>query len=87
VAGYGQQFLITTPDAGNVVRTTLVRLGSVTHAFDQSQRFLELSFRRVAGGLSVAAPANGAKAPPGPYLLTVLNDAGVPSISSIILIH
>jgi hypothetical protein len=87
VAGYGQQFLITTPDAGNVVRTTLVRLGSVTHAFDQSQRFLELSFRRVAGGLSVAAPANGVIAPPGPYLLTVLNDAGVPSISSIILIH
>jgi hypothetical protein len=85
-AAYGEAFLLTTADAADIVRTTLVRLGSVTHAFDQSQRFVELSFRRVAGGLSVSAPSSGAIAPPGPYLLTVLNDAGVPSISKIILI-
>ena len=31
------------------VRATLVRLGSVTHGFDQNQRFLELSFREPGG--------------------------------------
>ena len=86
-AGFGETFLLGSPDALKVVRVTLVRLGSVTHAFDQSQRFVELSFRRVAGGLSVQAPFNSAMAPPGPYLLTLLDDAGVPSTSAIILIH
>jgi galactose oxidase len=86
-AGYGESFLVSSLDALNIVRVTLVRLGSVTHAFDQSQRFLELSFRRVPGGLSVKAPSSGAMAPPGPYLLTLLEDAGIPSTSALILIH
>jgi hypothetical protein len=86
-AGFGESFLVNSPDALKVVRVTLVRLGSVTHAFDQSQRFVELSFRRVAEGLSIQAPINGAMAPPGPYLLTLLDDAGVPSTSAVILIH
>src|SRR4051812_4659354 len=81
---YGQSFEVVTRDATSVVRLTLVRLGSVTHAFDQSQRFAELSFRRVAGGLSVQAPPASTLAPPGPYLLTLLNDAGVPSVSAMI---
>jgi len=81
---YAGSFVVTTGDAAAVVRVTLVRLSSVTHAFDESQRFAELSFRRIAGGLSVDAPATPATAPPGPYLLTLLDDTGVPSISSII---
>jgi galactose oxidase len=86
-AGYNQSFSVSTPDAAMVVRATLVRLGSVTHAFDQSQRFVELSFHRVVGGLLLQSPATPALAPPGPYLLTLLNDAGVPSVSSVILIR
>ena len=38
--GYGQSFFVATPDAGQVVRATLLRLSGVTHAFDQNQRFL-----------------------------------------------
>ena len=79
--GYGQQFFVATPDAGQVVRATLVRLASVTHAFDQNQRFLELPLARVAGGLDLAAPANGNLAPPGHYLLFILNSAGIPSLA------
>jgi galactose oxidase len=59
----------------------------VTHAFDQSQRFVELGFRRVAGGLSVLAPASNRVAPPGPYLLFLLNRAGIPSIGRTILVR
>jgi hypothetical protein len=79
--GYGERFLLATPDAGQVVRVTLVRLTSVTHAFDQSQRFLELGFQRRAGGLTVTAPLSNTAAPPGPYLLFILNGAGVPSVA------
>jgi hypothetical protein len=81
VIGYRQEFLISTDDAPQVVRVTLVGLASVTHAFDQNQRFGDLPLKRVAGGLSVKAPASGAVAPPGPYLLFILNAAGVPSVA------
>jgi galactose oxidase len=77
--GYGEQFFLATPDAGRVARVTLLRLASVTHAFDQSQRFLELVFRKSAGGLAVTAPSSSAVAPPGPYLMFILTGAGVPS--------
>ncbi|HEY3011105.1 MAG TPA: galactose oxidase-like domain-containing protein [Gemmatimonadales bacterium] len=86
VLTYGEQFFIPTPDAGRVVRVTLLRLSSVTHAFDQSQRFLELALRRTAGGLTVSAPASSSLAPPGPYLLFLLNGNGVPSIAKVVRI-
>lgn len=86
VVSYGQDFSLMTPDAARVVRVTLVRLGSVTHAFDQSQRFIELSFQRTAGGLTVSAPVSGSVAPPGPYMVAILNSAGVPSLARTILL-
>jgi hypothetical protein len=84
---YGQPFFVATPDAPRVVRATLVRLGSVTHGFDQNQRFLELPFQRSAGGLSLTAPRNGALAPPGHYLLFILNRNGVPSKARVIRVR
>jgi galactose oxidase-like protein len=80
VVGYRQEFMLATDDAGEVVRATLLGLSSVTHAFDQSQRFVELGLRRVAGGLMVSGPSSGAVAPPGPYLVFLLNRLGVPSV-------
>lgn len=82
--GYGERFYVGTPDGGRVVRVTLVRLPSVTHAFDQSQRFIELDLRRTIGGLTVTAPGSPTVAPPGPYLLFLLNSTGVPSLATIL---
>ncbi len=84
---YGEQFVVRTPDAARIVRATLVRLGSVTHGFDQNGRFLELSLTRVAGGVMVTAPANGNLSPPGDYLLVILNPSGVPSVGKTIRIR
>jgi hypothetical protein len=83
---YSQQFFVTTPDAPRVVRATLLRLGSVTHGFDQNQRFLELPLRRAGGSLMVTAPESGTLAPPGHYMLFILNGNGVPSKARIIRI-
>jgi galactose oxidase len=77
--GYGAAFFVATPDAGQVVRATLVRLSSVTHGFDQDQRFVELPLRRTVGGVTLTGPESGTLAPPGPYMLFILNGAGVPS--------
>ena len=81
---YGQTFSVSSPDAASVARVTLLRLPSITHGFDQNQRFAELAFTRGAGGLSVTAPTDPNLAPAGHYMLYLLNSAGVPSVAKII---
>jgi hypothetical protein len=83
---YGQGFFVQTPDAGNVVKATWIRLGSVTHAFNMNQRINHLPVTRVAGGLNITAPNDPNLTPPGHYMLFLLNDKGVPSIAKIIQI-
>ena len=60
---------------------SLIRPGATTHGFDENQRFLNLSFQTVPGGIAVQAPANGNLAPPGYYMLFILNGNGVPSVA------
>jgi hypothetical protein len=83
--GYSQRFFVGTPDA-NITRATLVRLSSVTHSYNQNQRFNDLSslIERGGDGLYLTAPANGNLCPPGHYMLFLLNDRGVPSVARII---
>lgn len=83
---YGKAFTVSTPDAANIAQVTWVRLASVTHAFDQSQRFNRLRFSRDQRSLKVTAPSKREDCPPGPYLLFILNEKGVPSIGKVIWI-
>ena len=62
----------------------LVRLSSVTHAFDMNQRGNVLRFTAGSGSLSVTAPANNKLAPPGHYMLFIVNARGVPSVGKVI---
>jgi hypothetical protein len=66
---------------------SLIRLASVTHAFNADQRYLPLTFTPNAGGLDVQMPANHNLAPPGYYMLFILNSNGVPSVASIIQVQ
>lgn len=77
---YGQRFKVTTPDAANVRKVALVRAGSTTHDNDFDQRYVTLDFVRGNGKLSVAAPPNANYAPPGWYLLVIVNSSGEPSV-------
>ena len=81
---YGQSFTVTTPDAGRIASVSLIRTPSVTHAFDQNQRFQRLAFTQNAGSLTVTAPANANLAPPGYYMLFVVDTDGVPSVASFV---
>lgn len=78
---YGATFQISTPDAKDIKSVVLIRAGAVTHAFDMDQRLVGLSFTASAGALHAKAPANGNLAPPGYYLLFILNSQGVPSVA------
>jgi hypothetical protein len=81
---YGDPFSLTTPDANSIQSVVLIRPGAVTHSFDFDQRFVGLAFNVVVGGLRPRAPANGNLAPPGWYLLFIVNKDGVPSVGKFV---
>lgn len=59
----------------------LMALGSITHSFDQNQRYVPLEHESRGGGaFEVRAPAGANAAPPGDYLLFAVSEAGVPSV-------
>ncbi len=81
---YGNTFTVQTPDAANIAHVVLIRNGTVTHAFGTDQREVEMSFTVGTGALTVTAPPNGNVAPPGYYMLFVLNNSGVPSVAKFV---
>jgi len=85
--GYSQEFSVSTPNAAQVTDARWIRLGSVTHAFDMSQRANTLAFIRTATGIQITAPADPKQAPPGHYLLFILNRNGVPSEGKVVRIQ
>jgi hypothetical protein len=85
--GYEQVFSVTTPNAAQITEVRWIHIGSVTHAFDFGQRANKLDFTRTATGVDITAPGTPNLAPPGHYLLFVLNRNGVPSVGKIVQIH
>lgn len=84
--GYGETFDIGTPQAASIQRVALIRCGSVTHALVADQRYVALAFTQPAGNrLSVVAPPHGGVAPPGNYMLWIVDNAGLPcTVASIV---
>jgi len=81
--GYGQAFNITTPDAASITRVALVKPAGATHTLGQDQRYVDLTITGSASGqVSVTAPPDGNHAPPGWYMLFILNSLGVPSVAT-----
>ena len=81
---YGASFQIPTTNPADIASVVLVRPGTPTHAFDMEQRLVELPFTSAGGLLTATAPPNGNVAPPGYYMLFILNSAGVPSVASFV---
>jgi hypothetical protein len=79
---HGARFEVRTPD-GDVERAVLVAPGAVTHAVDTNQRVVELARPvRVPGeGYRLRAPSSRDVAPPGYYMLFLLDSKGVPSVA------
>ena len=78
---WGGQFTVSTPDAANISSVVLIRPGAPTHAFDMEQRLVVMSFTKGSGTLNVTAPPNGNIAPPGYYMVFLVNSSGVPSVA------
>jgi hypothetical protein len=88
VIGYGANFTVSSPDQCRIDRVSVIRMSSVTHHTNTDQRYLALEFHRQGNcDLRVTAPANAKLAPPGYYLLFLLDDCGVPSVGRIVCFH
>lgn len=77
---YGGNFTINTPNPADVSEVVLLRSGAVTHGYNMSQRGIELVISGIgAGTLDIEEPPHSNLAPPGWYLLFILNSSRVPS--------
>jgi hypothetical protein len=79
-------FNIAQPPGGGdaAARFALIRNGSTTHAFDQNQRYVQLQatvFSTAWPDVTyfITPPVDGFEAPPGNYLLTVVDKDQHPS--------
>lgn len=78
---YGQQFTIVTPNAAGISKVALIRPAATTHAAHMDDhRYVTLKFTAGSGQITATAPASANLAPPGYYMLVVVNAKGVPSI-------
>jgi hypothetical protein len=76
---------VSTPNANEITEVTWVKLSSVTHAFNESQRINYLSFTPVSSSsLNVTAPGSSNLCSPGYYMMFLINGNGVPSVARIV---
>ena len=74
-------FTVQTPNATSISEVVLIRPGAVTHGWNQAQRFVGcVVIGTGAGQVQTQAPPDGNVAPPGYYLLFVVDGARVPSV-------
>lgn len=74
-------------DTAGISRVTMIKTGSVTHSFNMEQRFVELTFQQHGSTISAQAPTRAVDAPPGYYLVFVIDNAGVPSEGKIVRVN
>jgi len=81
-AKIGERFDIRTRAAADISSAVLIRQGSTTHQINSDQRLVGLAIVRSGGDLlQVQMPPTGGYAPPGYYMLFIVDLSGVPSIA------
>ena len=67
----------------SIDRVAIMRFGSATHSFDYDQRYVGLTFQQTSPGvLSVVGPPSGGVAPPGYYMLWLIDSGGLPCVQA-----
>jgi hypothetical protein len=85
---YGETFSIAITTAVGIGSACLIRPGATTHAFNTSQRYVPLEISDgPAGHLNLTAPGSSTMAPPGEYMMFIVDASGVPSIARWVCVH
>jgi hypothetical protein len=84
---YNQTITIQTPQAASIKWAELVRPMSTTHGLDTDQRLVDLPITaRNASSVTVSVTNNANIAPPGYYMLFLVNNNNVPSVATWVLL-
>jgi hypothetical protein len=79
---YGTEHTLSYTSASPIRSAVLIRPGAVTHSSDPNQREVALPILANAGGqLTVQLTENDNIAPPGYYMVFLVNSKGVPSVA------
>ena len=82
---YGQSIPIGCATPAAIARVALIRAGAVTHNFHMDQRYVGLQITATGPDqLTAKLPPNGRIAPPGAYMLFLIDGAGIPSPAAMI---
>jgi hypothetical protein len=82
---YGQSFSLSFTSTTATNRVLLIRNSCVTHSVNMEQRYVRVAdLTNGSGTFTVSGPATGNIAPPGYYMLYVVNQNGVPSVSAMV---
>jgi hypothetical protein len=81
---YRLNFNISTQNPKNIKQVVLIRPSSVTHSVNFEQRRIPLVFSVSKKNLQVTAPAAASLAPPGYYMMFVIDNNGVPSVAKMV---
>jgi hypothetical protein len=85
---YGGNIAIQTPNAQDVEKVSLVKISTTTHHYNTDQRLIWLNdLVKGSNEVTVAAPINSRLAPPGYYMVHIINDQGIPSEGAMINIQ
>lgn len=83
-AAWNEAYAFRMSNDAAISRVTLVRTGSVTHSYNNEDRFFDLPFVQTGNGVRVTMPALRNVAPPGFYMLFAFNAYGVPSLAKVL---
>jgi len=85
---YDSTFQITTDSVDNIEKISLIRISSTTHNNNMDQRCLFLHILEKSNNtIKLQSPKDGTWAPPGYYMLFVVDKKGIPSIGEIVRLN
>ncbi|MGA7955076.1 MAG: galactose oxidase-like domain-containing protein [Gloeobacterales cyanobacterium] len=80
---YGQTVTIQSPQSGAIKWASLIKNGVTTHSFDCGQRLVDLDIvSQGAGSIQATVTNNPNIAPPGWYMLFLIDQNSIPSIAT-----
>jgi galactose oxidase len=82
--GYGSTLAATMASSQIIARASIVGLSSNTHSFNSGQRYIPATVIQSGTSVSVTMPSSPNIAPPGYYMVFLIDQSGVPSQGYII---
>ena len=81
--GAGESFSIATSNPSNIASASFIRMAGTTHQVNAGQAFVKLNVTPTSGRVSMTAPSID-QAPPGYYMVFLVDNQGVPSVAPVV---